>query len=111
MAPVGQDFWNMLLLATPVLFAAAIGFARGGWPELRIHWWPIAVIALALQVPLYALPIGDSPLRDFIGPVGTVITTALILVVVLRNATGNLRLATLLVASGVALNLLVIVAN
>lgn len=101
----------MLLLAAPVLFAAAVGAARGGWPELRIHWWPIAVIALAIQVPLYTLPIGDAPLRDFIGAVGTVITTALILVVVLRNAAGNLRLATLVVASGVALNLLVIVAN
>ena len=110
MAPVGQDF-RMFLLAAPVLFAAAIGLARGGWPELRIHWWPIALIALAIQVPLYTLPIGDSPFRDVVGPAGTIITTALILLVLLRNATGNVRLATLAVASGVALNLLVIVAN
>lgn len=101
----------MLLLAAPVLVAAAIGFARGGWPELRVRWWPVAVIGLAIQVPLYTLPIGNSPFRDFIGPVGTVITTGLILVVVLRNATGNVRLAALIVAGGVALNLLVIAAN
>ena len=101
----------MLVLAVPVLFAVAIGIARGGWPELRIRWWPLAVIALAVQVPLYALPIGDSRLRDFIGPLGTVVTTALVLVVVLRNATGHLRLATLVVASGIALNLMAIAAN
>ena len=101
----------MLLLAVPVLFAAAIGFARGGWPELRVYWWQLAVAALVIQIPLYAAPLGDLVPREVIGPAGTVITTALVLVMLLRNATGHLRLATLIVASGVALNLLVIVAN
>jgi hypothetical protein len=89
----------------------AVGIVRGGWFDLRVRWWPLALVALAIQIPLYSAPLDDWPMGAAIGPLTTIVTTALILVVLLRNATGRARAASLAAASGVALNLLVITAN
>jgi uncharacterized protein DUF5317 len=99
----------VLGLAAPVVCALALGIVRGGSFDLRVRWFPLALVALAVQIPLYTAPLGDW--LPLIGPLTTIATTALILLVVLRNATGRTRLASLIAASGVALNLLVISVN
>jgi hypothetical protein len=102
-------------LALPVVLALAVALLRGGslagWSEQRIRWWPLALFALAVQIPAYGAPIGAWLPADIVGPLCTVLTTALVLAMILRNAVGAARPACLLAATGVILNLTVIVAN
>jgi uncharacterized protein DUF5317 len=105
----------MLCLAAPVVVAFAFSVGRGRslavLSQVHIRWWPLALVGLAVQIPLYSLPLGDRLLGSGVGPLATVTTTALVLVLLLRNASGQSRVACLIAATGVALNLLVIVAN
>jgi len=105
----------MLGLLAPVLSAVLAALALGGsldrWSRLRVRWWPLALIALGVQVPLYSPPFDSWPVVVAFGSALGVITTALILALLVRNATGSARLACLLAALGVALNLTVMVAN
>ena len=105
----------MLGLVLPVAFALGIALIRGGsfagLAQQRILWWPLVLLALAIQVPAYSLPIGNwLPVED-VARACTVATTALVLLMLLRNATGRTRAACLIAATGVALNLVVMVAN
>jgi hypothetical protein len=97
-----------------LLYAVVIGIVAGlllggrlaGLASLDFKWAPLALVGLAIQVALFAEPISDR-VGD-LGPVIYVGSTALVLVVVLRN----LRIPGLpIVAVGAACNLLAIVAN
>src|SRR5438874_6835342 len=105
----------MFALAVPVIVATVFALARGGsmsgWSQQPVRWWQLAIVALAIQIPLYSAPLGDwVPITAF-GPLATVLTTTLVLAMLLRNASGPTRPACLIAASGVALNLIVIVMN
>jgi hypothetical protein len=105
----------MLGLIVPALSALLAALVLGGsldhWSRLRVRWWPLALFALGVQVPLYSPPFDSWPVVVAAGPALGVVTTALILVLLVRNATGLTRAACLLAALGVALNLTVIIAN
>src|SRR5438552_11420911 len=105
----------MLGLVAPILIALVAAVALGGsldhWSHLRVRWWPLALVALGVQVPLYSPPFDTWPAVVALGVGVGLVTTGLILVVLLRNATGAARLACLAAALGVALNLTVTIAN
>jgi len=105
----------MLGLLAPVAFAVLAALALGGsldhWARLRVRWWLLALIALGVQIPLYSPPFDSWAFVVAVGAPLGVLTTALILILLVRNATGPTRLACLIAALGVALNLTVIVAN
>jgi Family of unknown function (DUF5317) len=102
-------------LAVPVLLALGIALMRGGslapLTQQRIHWWPLALVALGIQIPLYSLPLGEWLPATLIGPLATLATTGLVLTMLLRNATGSVRVACLIAAAGVALNLTAMALN
>jgi hypothetical protein len=105
----------MLGLAVPVLLALGIALIQGGslaaLAQQRIRWWALALVALGIQIPLYSLPLGEWLPTTIVGPLATVATTGAILAMLLRNATGPLRVACLIAAVGVALNLTVMTLN
>lgn len=105
----------MLVLLAPILIAILAALALGGsldhWTRMRVRWWPLAVIALIVQIPLYSPPFDSWQAVLALGAPLGVLTTALIMVVLVRNATGRTRIACALAAVGVALNLTVIVLN
>lgn len=93
-----------------LVVGAIVGWIGGGrvsgLGEFRVRWAPLAVIGLLVQVVLFFGPIAER-----VGDLGTAIyvgSTALVLVVVLRNVrVGGLAL----VAVGAISNLVAIVAN
>jgi hypothetical protein len=105
----------MIGLVAPVLIATGLALGRGGsldaWARQRIRWWPLAVVALGIQLPLYSPPVNAWPPVTTAGTVLGLFTMLLVLVVILRNATGAMQPACLLAALGIALNLIVMGAN
>ena len=105
----------MLGLIAPLLMAIVAALAIGGsldhWARLRLRWWPLALLALAVQVAVYTPPLNAWPAIVAIGPVSGILSTGVVLAVVVRNGVGPLRWACGLAATGIALNLAVIVAN
>src|SRR5438270_10692495 len=105
----------MFALAVPAIAATVFALARGGslsgWSQQPVRWSQLAIVALAIQIPLYSAPLGDWLPVAALGPLATVLTTALVLAMSLRNASGPTRPACLIAAAGVALNLIVIVVN
>jgi Family of unknown function (DUF5317) len=105
----------MVGLAAPAILAFVLSLALGGsttdLSQLRIRWWPLALLALAIQIPLYSAPIGHWVPVGVVGPLATIATTALVLVLLVRNASGKTRIACLVAAAGVALNLTAIALN
>jgi hypothetical protein len=102
-------------LAAPAILALGLSLALGGsttdLSQLRVRWWPLALLALAIQIPLYSAPVGEWLPVGVVGPLATIGTTALVLILLIRNATGKTRLACLVAAAGVALNLTAMVLN
>jgi hypothetical protein len=99
-----------MFLLYAIAIGLVVGFVVGGRPAglaaLQFRWAPLALIGLAIQIALFSEPISDR-VGDA-GPLIYVASTALVLVVVLRNA----RIAGLpLVVAGAASNLAAIVAN
>jgi Family of unknown function (DUF5317) len=97
-----------ILYALPI--GLIIGLLRGGrlarLGEFRIRWAPLALAGLLIQVVLFL-----DPVARVVGPAGMpiyVASTALVLVVVLRNAA---RPGLALVALGAMSNLAAILAN
>ena len=97
-----------------MLYAVAAGLLIGlalrgrldGLSAMRIHWAPLALAALLVQVALFSAPVSDS-----IGDAGALLyvgSSAVVLIVVLRNL-GVTGLP--IVAVGAACNLAAIVAN
>jgi len=105
----------MIGLVAPLLLAAAAALMLGGslehWSKRRLRWWPLALLALAIQIPLYSPPLNSWPPMVSAGAAVGVVTMALILVALVRNAISPVQPALLLAALGVALNLTVIIAN
>jgi hypothetical protein len=102
-------------LIAPSLIALVAALASGGslahWSRVHLRWSPLALLALGLQIPLYSRPFNTwGPVVAF-GAAAGIITMALVLMVVLGNARGPLRLAAGLAALGIALNLTVMLAN
>jgi Family of unknown function (DUF5317) len=102
-------------LIAPSLIAVVAALASGGsmthWAQARLRWSPLALLALGVQIPLYSAPFNTWPLVLAIGAGAGIATTALVLLVVLANARGPLRLAGGLAALGIVLNLTVMLAN
>jgi hypothetical protein len=99
-----------MFLLYAIAIGLVVGFVAGGRPAglaaLDFRWAPLALIGLAVQIALFSGPISDR-VGDA-GPLIYVASTALVLVVVVRNA----RIAGLpLVVAGAASNLAAIVAN
>ncbi|HEX5015210.1 MAG TPA: DUF5317 family protein [Candidatus Limnocylindrales bacterium] len=99
-----------MFLLYAIVIGVVVGFLVGGrlsgLATLDFRWAPLALLGLAIQVLLFSGPISDR-VGD-IGPVIYIGSTALVLVVVVRN----IRIAGMpLVAFGAASNLLAIVAN
>jgi len=97
-----------ILYAVPI--GLLIGFLLGGrldrLADLRFHWAWLAIVGLIVQVLLFS-PLFEDVIGD-LGPPIYVLSTAAVLVAVLRNW----RLPGLaIVAIGAASNLLAIVAN
>ena len=105
----------MFGLIAPSLLAVVAALASGGsmahWARARLRWSPLALLALGVQLPLYSAPFNTWPLVVAIGAGAGIGTTALVLLVVLGNARGPLRLAGGLAALGIVLNLTVMLAN
>lgn len=100
----------MLLVVIAILGGAAVGFAMGGrlkrLGDLRLSWWPLAFLGLALQ--LVPAPL-DSPAAAHTAAVGLLIASYLTLLVFLVR---NFRVPGMpIVAVGFALNALVIGLN
>src|ERR1700740_2955305 len=105
----------MLGLVAPVLLALLVARAFGGsLQHLATHqwrWWPLALLALGVQIPLYSPPFNTWPPLVGIGTATGLCTTGLILIVLLRNAVRPLQTGLVLMAIGISLNLLVMAAN
>lgn len=105
----------MFGLIAPSLIAVVAALASGGsmahWARARLRWSPLALLALGVQLPLYSAPFNTWPVVVAIGAGAGIASTALVLLVVLGNARGPLRLAAGLAALGIVLNLTVMLAN
>ena len=99
-----------MFLLYAIVIGFGLGFLLGGRPAglatLNFRWAPVALLGLAIQILLFSGPISDRV--GALGPVIYVGSTAMVLVVVLRN----IRITGMaLVAIGAVSNLLAIVAN
>ena len=105
----------MIGLLAPVLLAVLAGLVLGGslenWSRQRLRWWPLGLLALAVQVPLYSPPFDTWPPLLTVGAASGVLTTGLVLLVLLGNAFAPTRAALLVAALGIALNMTVMLAN
>ena len=105
----------MIGLVAPLLIATLAAVAMGGsldaWAEQRVRWWPLVLLGLGVQLPLYSPPFDTWPPVVAAGPLLGLVTMALVVVVLVRNATGPVRYACLLAALGITLNLTVMLAN
>jgi hypothetical protein len=105
----------MIGLVAPMLVAVAVALMLGGsldhWSKQRVRWWPLALLAVAIQIPLYSAPLNTWRPMLAVSAIAGEVTMVLILLMVLRNAISTAQPALFLASLGVALNLTVIVAN
>ncbi|TMK96151.1 MAG: hypothetical protein E6G40_13440 [Actinobacteria bacterium] len=99
----------MLLIAGAIVAGTLAGLALGGslrtLSEIRLRWWPLALLGLALQL----LPASAASGSDHAIAVGLLIASYAVLLVFVA---ANIRLAGfVLIAIGFALNLFVISLN
>jgi hypothetical protein len=97
-----------ILYAIPIGIVA--GYAIGGRLEhlrqVRLRWVPVALIGLAVQVVLFAAPLGSWP--EGVVPLVYQVSTLAVFIAVLRNLAIP---GVVLIAIGAGCNLLAIVAN
>jgi hypothetical protein len=104
-------------LLFPSLVAAIAGLALRGkctrFEGLRFRWWEVVVIAFGIELALYNPPIDSMPLAVTYGPWLWVATRIALLLTVARNAHTNATWSVpcLVLALGIGLNTIVIVAN
>jgi len=105
----------MLLLITPIpvaiVLALALGGSFDGWATQRLRWWPVAVLALLIQLVLYSPPFDTWSLIVAAGPLLGLATMFAVVLMLLRNASGQTRPAIILAVTGILLNLTVMLAN
>jgi hypothetical protein len=107
----------MFAILVPVIAAALIGVALGG--SIRglarpVRWWPLGVGSLLGELALAQSPVAHEPLLLAWGHWVWAATVVCVLLVLGRNAlatAGAARAAWSLAASGLILNLAVVVAN
>ncbi len=106
---------TVLVLITLAGFVAALllGGTLQGWRHITVRWWPLALLALALQLVLYNPPIDTQPWALAYGPYLFILAKAVLTAVLLKNALSAPahNFAWYMAALGVALNLLVVAAN
>jgi uncharacterized protein DUF5317 len=100
-----------LLLPSCVAVLATIAWRRGNvrLTGFQFQWWELAGIAFAIELLLYTPPLDSTPFALAYGQWAWVATRFLLLAAVLRNVRASR--ACLVMAIGIALNTLVIVAN
>lgn len=107
----------MFGLLCPLVFGGIAGLLRArsttGLHQVRVLWWPLAVVSLGAQLVLFNPPIDRQPWALVGGPWIWVGCLVAMFVVLARNAIaiGPQRAAWSLAALGVAANLVVVVAN
>jgi hypothetical protein len=94
-----------------VLLALAVGGSFAGWAHLRVRWWPVAIGALAVQLVLHNPPIDQHPLALTWGPWVWVTAMLSMLAVLVRNSIVPGTTPWRIAALGVALNVVVVLAN
>ncbi len=100
--------------ALAVTLALLLGGSLGAWSHVRVRWWLVAIGALAVQLALFNPPIDRQPWAIEWGAWLSLAARGALLAVVLRNLAGvaaPMRLAWLLAALGMAMNVLAITAN
>jgi hypothetical protein len=107
----------MIGLLLPSALAALLGVACGGslarcW-SARLAWWPLLLVAFAVELALYNPPINRLDWALGAGPSIWVVCKISMLAVLARNAAvdGRSRPAWLVIFVGIALNTLAIAAN
>jgi Family of unknown function (DUF5317) len=104
-------------LLLPTLLATVAALASGGsltgWRRARLDWWPVLVLAFVTELVLYDPPVDQQPWALVFGPWIWVVARLAILAVCVRNArsASGWSAAWLVMALGLTLNQLVIVAN
>jgi hypothetical protein len=107
----------MLSLLLPLVVASIVGAlwvrSLSGLQHLRVQWWPLAVASIAVQLVLYNPPVDQQPWALVWGPWIWVLCLVAMLAVLIRNGlrADLARPAWRLAALGVALNVLVVLAN
>ena len=107
----------MLGLLLPVILTSVIGAlwvgSTAGLQRMRVHWWPLAVGSIGIQLVLYNPPVDQQPWAMTFGPWIWVASLVVFVVVCLRNALLQepARAAFCLAALGILLNILVVTAN
>jgi Family of unknown function (DUF5317) len=107
----------MVGLLIPALVASLAGALRvgsaAGLQHQRIIWWPLALGSIAVQLALFNPPIDRQAWALALGPWIWIVSLGAFVVVLFRNGASNptARGAFRLAALGVALNLLVVLAN
>src|SRR5579864_520710 len=104
------------LLAPSLIALLAAGLRTrsfAGLRQLRIHWWPLALAAIGVQLVLHNPPVNQQPWALEFGPAIWVTSMAAMLAVVIRNILqrGLAGVAFAAAALGLSLNLIVVVAN
>jgi hypothetical protein len=85
--------------------------ALAAWATHRLHWWPLPVLALLIQLVLYTPPFDAWPIVVAAGPFLGLGTMAAVAVVLFRNGLSPRRPACLIAVVGIVLNLTVMLAN
>jgi hypothetical protein len=108
----------VLGLLAPTLIAVAVAhMCSGSLRELfsiRIRWWPVILVAFAVELVLYNPPIDGQAWAIQVGPWIWLATKLALLAALLRNArppSGSVCWPWFIAAAGVALNTLVIALN
>jgi hypothetical protein len=102
----------VLPIAVATLLALLLGGSLAGWARQRVYWSPLILAAFAIQLVLFNPPLNEQPWAVAWGAWVWVATMLTVAAALLRNAlAGGARVAWLVATLGVALNLLVVVAN
>ena len=107
----------MIGLLAPILISLGAVWLRAGslagLRQVRIYWWPVALVAIAAQLVLHNAPVNQQPWAVTFGPMLWTVSMVAILAVVLRNILqqGLAGVAFAAAAVGLGLNLIVVTAN
>jgi len=103
----------LLPSAAAVVLVCVLRRAYPAFGRIQFHWWGLAAVAFAIELVLYNPPVDSLPLAIALGPWLWVATRFALLASILRNAHPRAAgfVPCLLVALGIGLNTVVVVAN